>query len=421
MNQKQLAMQSHVDMDAGEESSRAVTMLRRLLIQVLEQAQTGHFLLRERGRVIAEVGDRNDALQAEVNILDSRCYFRSLLGGNTGAGEAYVNGWWTSPDITAVTRFFARNLKMMDAWGKRFGWLLKPLSLARLILRANTRSQAKKNILAHYDLGNDLYKTFLDGRMQYSSAIYLNADDTLATAQENKLKRICDKLELKPSDHLLEVGTGWGGLAIYAAKHYGCKVTTTTISDAQLSYAREQVAHEGLTGRITLLDRDYRLLQGQYDKIVSVEMIEAVGRKFLPGFFSKLDSLLKPNGLMMLQAITIADQRLKAYSRSEDFIQKHIFPGGFLPSMAMMQKIMADKTELIVRDVYDMGLDYAQTLADWKTGFLDNLESVKNQGYDDRFCNLWVYYLGYCEGGFLERRISAVQLLASKAPHFHQG
>ncbi len=417
MNQKDMTLGAGTELATKEEGSRSTAMLRRLLIQVLRQANQGHFLLRENGRVIAEVGDRNDPLQAEVNIVDSRCYMRSLLGGNTGAGEAFVNGWWTTPDITAVTRFFARNLEMMDSWGKRFGWLLKPLSLLRLMLRRNSTNQAKKNILAHYDLGNSLYQKFLDPRMQYSSAIYATAETSLADAQEAKLRRICEQLQLGPDDHLLEIGTGWGGLAIFAAKHYGCKVSSTTISDAQLAWAREEVARQGLTDKIELLDRDYRLLEGQYDKVVSVEMIEAVGRRYLPGFFAKLNSLLKPGGLLMLQAITMADQRFKAYCRSEDFIQKHIFPGGFLPSMSLMSDIIARQTELVVRDVHDIGLDYARTLADWKQNFLANIDAIKAEGYDQRFCNLWLYYLGYCEGGFLERRISTVQLLASKAPH----
>lgn len=418
MNQKQLILNSGDSIQQLADSGRTINLLRRVLVSILEKAEQGHFLLRENGRVIVEVGNRQDELQAEVNILDSRCYLRALLGGDTGAGEAFVDGWWTTPDITAVTRFFARNLDMMDAWGKRFGWLLKPVSVLRMMSRANSTRQARKNILSHYDLGNPLYELFLDSRMQYSSAIYTDAGDTLEQAQVNKLTRICEKLQLSADDHLLEVGTGWGGLAIFAARNYGCRVTTTTISDAQLAYAREQVRKAGLEDRITLLDKDYRLLEGQFDKIVSVEMIEAVGRRYLSGYFRKLNALLKPGGMLMLQAITIADQREQAYARSEDFIQKHVFPGGYLPSLAMMSDLIARKTDLITRDVFDMGLDYAQTLADWKAQFEQHIETVKTLGYDDRFCNLWRYYLGYCEGGFRERRISAVQLLASKAPHY---
>jgi len=402
-----------------QKTPKTVEILRSVLIQVLSHASEGHFLLREKGRIIAEVGDRDSGLKAEVNILDTRAYGRALLGGNTAAGEAFVDGWWTSPDITQVTRFFSRNLSMMDYWDSRFGWLLKPFSLFRLLNRANTKKQAKKNILAHYDLGNDLYQTFLDTRMQYSSAIYGSAEDSLEQAQANKLKRICEQLQLKDSDHLLEVGSGWGGLAIFAAKNYGCQVTTTTISDEQFRYAQEEIEREGLSNRINLLSKDYRLLDGQYDKIVSVEMIEAVGKKYLPGYFQKLNDLLKPSGLLMLQAITIADQRFKAYSRGEDFIQKHIFPGGFLPSLNLVSKLVADSTDLVVRDILDIGLDYAQTLAHWHENFKDNREFLHNQGYDDRFYNLWSYYLGYCEGGFRERRISAAQILASKAPHIY--
>ena len=402
-----------------QKTPKTVEILRSVLIQVLSHASEGHFLLREKGRIIAEVGDRDSGLKAEVNILDTRAYGRALLGGNTAAGEAFVDGWWTSPDITQVTRFFSRNLSMMDYWDSRFGWLLKPFSLFRLLNRANTKKQAKKNILAHYDLGNDLYQTFLDTRMQYSSAIYGSAEDSLEQAQVNKLKRICEQLQLKDSDHLLEVGSGWGGLAIFAAKNYGCQVTTTTISDEQFRYAQEEIEREGLSNRINLLSKDYRLLDGQYDKIVSVEMIEAVGKKYLPGYFQKLNDLLKPSGLLMLQAITIADQRFKAYSRGEDFIQKHIFPGGFLPSLNLVSKLVADSTDLVVRDILDIGLDYAQTLAHWHENFKDNREFLQNQGYDDRFYNLWSYYLGYCEGGFRERRISAAQILASKAPHIY--
>lgn len=417
MTQKDLALTGTDSIERCASETKTAAMLRKLLINVLSHASEGHFILKEHGRVIAEVGDRNDPLQAEAEVLDTRVYGRALLGGNTAAGEAFVDGWWTSPDITQVTRFFARNLSMMDYWSSRFGWLLKPFSLVRLLRRVNTTSGSKKNILAHYDLGNELYQTFLDPKMQYSSAIYNHGKESLTEAQENKLIRLCEQLNLTEDDHLLEVGSGWGGLAIFAATHYGCKVTTTTISDAQFSYAKERIKEMGLENKITLLNQDYRLLSGEFDKIISVEMIEAVGEKFLPGFFAKLNSLLKPNGLLMLQAITIADQRFNDYSRSEDFIQKHIFPGGFLPSMALMSKIVASKTDLVIRDVLDIGQDYAQTLAHWRQAFLEKQNELLALGFDNRFKNLWLYYLGYCEGGFLEKRISAVQLLASKAPH----
>ena len=398
-------------------NSKRIALIRSLLLKVLSKASEGHFVLKENGHVVAEVGDPAAELRAEANVLDQRAYVRALLGGNTAAGEAYVDGWWTSPDITQVTRFFSRNLAMMDYWDSRFGLFLKPFKTVRYLKRLNSKGQAKRNILAHYDLGNDLYEAFLDPKMQYSSALYASKEISLEEAQVNKLTRICEQLDLKETDHLLEVGSGWGGLAIFAAKNYGCRVTTTTISDEQFAYAKNRIDSEGLSEQINLLSKDYRSLEGTYEKVVSVEMIEAVGRKYLSGYFTKLNDLLKPSGLLMLQAITIADQRYKSYRNSEDFIQKHIFPGGFLPSLFLISKIITNSTELILRDVKDIGLDYAKTLAHWHENLIDKKQFLKQLGYDDRFYNLWSYYLGYCEGGFLERRISASQILMSKAPH----
>ena len=413
--------QSNFTVDSSDartyKNSKRIALIRSLLLKVLSKASEGHFLLKENGQVVAEVGDPTAELRAEANVLDQRAYVRALLGGNTAAGEAYVDGWWTSPDITQVTRFFSRNLAMMDYWDSRFGLFLKPFKTVRYLKRLNSKGQAKRNILAHYDLGNDLYEAFLDPKMQYSSALYASKEISLEEAQVNKLTRICEQLDLKETDHLLEVGSGWGGLAIFAAKNYGCRVTTTTISDEQFAYAKNRIDSEGLSEQINLLSKDYRSLEGTYEKVVSVEMIEAVGRKYLSGYFTKLNDLLKPSGLLMLQAITIADQRYKSYRNSEDFIQKHIFPGGFLPSLFLISKIITNSTELILRDVKDIGLDYAKTLSHWHENLIDKKQFLKQIGYDDRFYNLWSYYLGYCEGGFLERRISASQILMSKAPH----
>ena len=415
MSQKNLAIDD--EGTRAYKGSKKVALLRALLLKVLSKASEGHFVLKENGTIIAEVGSPSADLQAEADVLDQRAYERALLGGNTAAGEAYVDGWWTSPDITQVTRFFSRNLSMMDYWDSRFGWLLKPFKTMRYLRRLNSKRQAKKNILAHYDLGDELYQTFLDPKMQYSSAIFDEEGNSLEEAQVNKLTRICDQLKLSEDDHLLEVGSGWGGLAIFAAENYGCQVTTTTISDNQYRYAKNKIDAAGLSNKINLLSDDYRLLQGKFEKVVSVEMIEAVGKKYLSGYFQKLNGLLKPGGLLMLQAITIADQRLKSYSSNEDFIQKHIFPGGFLPSVYLISKILADSTELVMRDFRDIGLDYSKTLSHWHKNLLEKKETLSQLGYDDQFYNLWTYYLGYCEGGFLERRISASQMLMSKAPH----
>ena len=415
MSQKNLAIDD--EGTRAYKGSKKIALLRALLLKVLSKASEGHFVLKENGTIIAEVGSPSADLQAEADVLDQRAYERALLGGNTAAGEAYVDGWWTSPDITQVTRFFSRNLSMMDYWDSRFGWLLKPFKTMRYLRRLNSKRQAKKNILAHYDLGDELYQTFLDPKMQYSSAIFDEEGNSLEEAQVNKLTRICDQLKLREDDHLLEVGSGWGGLAIFAAENYGCQVTTTTISDNQYRYAKNKIDAAGLSNKINLLSDDYRLLQGKFEKVVSVEMIEAVGKKYLSGYFQKLNDLLKPGGLLMLQAITIADQRLKSYSSNEDFIQKHIFPGGFLPSVYLISKILADSTELVMRDFRDIGLDYSKTLSHWHKNLLEKKDALNQLGYDDQFYNLWTYYLGYCEGGFLERRISASQMLMSKAPH----
>ncbi|MEZ5491934.1 MAG: cyclopropane-fatty-acyl-phospholipid synthase family protein [Gammaproteobacteria bacterium] len=416
MNQKPISLSPTLKQQTATQGYSA-EWIKNGLLQVLSKASCGHLLLREQGRVIAEFGNPGDPLQAEIDVLDSRVYRRALLGGNAAAGEAYVDGWWTTPDIAQVTRFFSRNLQMMDAWSARFGWFMKPLAWFRALKRANSRSQAKRNILAHYDLGNRLYQTFLDPHMQYSSGIYSKETADLEQAQIAKMQRICDQLKLTQDDHLVEIGSGWGGLALFAASRYGCRVTTTTISDEQYEYASDRIREAGLESKINLLNKDYRELEGQFDKLVSVEMIEAVGRRYLPGYFETVNRLLKPGGLAMVQAITIADQRFDVYSRTEDFIQKHIFPGGFLPSLQLMSQLMAEKTDLVIRDVHDIGLDYARTLRDWRDRFMARAPELESLGYGTQFQRLWEYYLGYCEGGFLERRISTVQLLASKAPH----
>ena len=396
------------------EKPQSSTLSKRLFCELLAHLRAGLLIVKERGEPMGRFGDENSTLVAEVDILDERVYRSALIGGGTAVGEAFVDQWWTTPDVTRVVRLFAKNLHMLDKWEGRFSWLVTPISRIGEFSRRNTLKQSKRNILAHYDLGNDLYTRFLDQRMQYSAALFQRPQDSLEVAQCNKLERICEELDLGPEDHLLEIGCGWGGLALFAAANYGCKVTATTISDAQFSYAQQQIAAAGLTDRVELINRDYRLLEGTYDKIVSVEMIEAVGKQFLPRFFQRLGALLKPEGKLLLQAITISDQRFKRYANRSDFIRKHIFPGGFLPSLSILVQQLAQQSELVVRDVHDMGFDYAQTLNCWRQRLLSNKAELQEFGYDDRFMRLWLYYLGYCEGGFLERHISAVQVVASK-------
>ena len=261
-----------------------------------------------------------------------------------------------------------------------------------------------------------MYRQFLDPAMLYSSAIYPTAEATLIEAQQHKLKLICERLQLRPGMQLLEIGTGWGALAMYAARHYGVRVTTTTISDAQYTYAQQKIDEAGLTEQITVLAQDYRLLEGQYDRLVSVEMIEAVGHDYLPGFFAKLNTLLKDDGLMLLQAITIADHRYDSYRASVDYIQKYIFPGGCLPSVSRLVLLLSEQAQMQLLRLWDFGLDYAATLRDWRLNFETNLSQIQQLGYDNEFIRMWLFYFYYCEGGFRARSISVVHLLAEKRP-----
>ncbi|RUO31684.1 SAM-dependent methyltransferase [Aliidiomarina sedimenti] len=387
---------------------------REIALRAFARLKHGHLILTEQGHVVGEFGNKQDPLHARIDVQSARMYRRFLLNGDIGAGESYIDGDWQTPDLVAVIRIFARNLDAMDEIASRFGWLTWPLQKLTFMSRRNSKRKAKENILSHYDLGNELYSRFLDPQMQYSSAVYPDQDASLADAQSYKLKRLCDMLDLQPGDHLLEIGTGWGGLAVYAAKHYGCKVTSTTISDAQLAYAQTRVSAEGLDKQVTLLNQDYRDLEGTFDKLVSVEMIEAVGQQYLAGFFRKCSQLLKPSGRMVLQAITIADQRAERYNRDVDFIQQHVFPGGYLPSVELIGRLTRKKTDMVIRQLDDIGLDYAQTLSDWRQAFNQHAKELSELGYDERFTRFWNYYLCYCEGGFSERRVSAVQLLATK-------
>ncbi|HBL21029.1 MAG TPA: SAM-dependent methyltransferase [Alteromonas mediterranea] len=389
---------------------------RSLFLQCLKQLPFGSLTIQENGDDIAKFGTENDDLRATVNIKDVKAYRRLLLGGSVGAGEAYMDDLWDSDDVTAVVRIFARNLPTLDEWENKFKWLTMPVNKLQHFARRNTTDQAKRNIEAHYDLGNKLYTRFLDPTMMYSSAIYPDPNASLNEAQNYKLKAICDKLQLNENDHLVEIGTGWGGLAVYAAKHYGCKVTTTTISEEQHAWAKNWIAKVGLEDKVTLLKRDYRLLEGKYDKLVSIEMIEAVGKQYLGNFFEKCSSLLKDDGLMLLQSITIDDRRYDSYSDSVDFIQKYIFPGGFLPSQHQLNAHLKKYTNMMIRDLHDIGVDYAKTLNHWYEAFISAKDELLNDGYDERFMRMWTYYLKYCEGGFLERTISTVQLVISK-PH----
>lgn len=356
-------------------------------------------------------GDYNgEPVAATIEVKHPGFYSRLLQGGSIAAGEAYMDGWWDSPDLTALMKLMALNLRALDKLEEQGSWLTKLLYKFSHWSNRNSEENSRKNIHAHYDLGNNLYEAFLDINMLYSSALYNHADDSLEQAQINKMDRLCQQLELKPTDHVVEIGTGWGAMAIYMAEQYGCQVTTTTISEEQHAYAEQKIKERGLEDKITLLKEDYRNLTGTYDKLVSIEMIEAVGKQFLPSYIKVCESLLRSGGLMAIQAITIADQRYDYYSNNVDFIQKYIFPGGFLPSVTSLTHATTKYSDLVTRDLFDIGLDYAKTLNEWHLRFNRAESEVRSFGYDDRFVRMWRYYLSYCEGGFLARTISAVHM-----------
>lgn len=347
---------------------------------------------------------------AIIEVKNPAFYARLLKGGSIAAGEAYMDGWWDSPNLTQLMELMALNLSALDSIESRSSLLSKLAYQVSHWLNRNTVANSAKNIEAHYDLSNDLYQTFLDTRMLYSSAVFNDDSDSLEQAQINKMERLCQQLKLTANDSVIEIGTGWGAMAIYMAETYGCHVTTTTISEQQYQYAKQAIEEKGLTDRITLLKKDYRLLEGEFDKLVSIEMIEAVGKQFLTSYIQKCQSLLKPGGLMAIQAITIADQRYDYYSNNVDFIQKYIFPGGFLPSITALTQATTKHSDLVLRDLFDIGQDYARTLSHWYERFNIAQEQVYKLGFDERFIRMWNYYFCYCEGGFRAKSISTVHM-----------
>ena len=350
------------------------------------------------------------APNAKLTVHNPAFYGKILRGGSLAAGTSYMDGDWDSSDLTALVRIMARNRQALDGLGGVASIPGSAGNALRHALRRNSRTGSRRNIEAHYDLGDDFFRLFLDERMMYSSAVFDTGLETLEQASDAKLMRLCRKLNLGESDHLLEIGTGWGGLAMFAAKQFGCCVTTTTISKAQHAYAKAQVAAAGLDDRVEVLCADYRSLCGQFDKLVSVEMVEAVGHQYLDTYFRTCARLLHPNGLMALQAITIRDAAYQRALKHVDFIKKYIFPGGFIPCNSVLTG-SAGEAGLTLVNLEDFGPDYALTLRAWR----DRLERNRSQaialGYDERFLRMWRFYFAYCEGGFLERSISDVQML----------
>jgi cyclopropane-fatty-acyl-phospholipid synthase len=349
-----------------------------------------------------------------LTIHDPAAWVDIAFSGGLGAGEAYMAGRWHCDDLTGLAQLFLRNPQVLYGLNRGPGRLVSLVNKVWHALRRNTLQGSRRNIAAHYDLGNEMFELFLDDTMMYSCGIFEHPQATLQQASIEKLDRVCRKLELRPDDHLLEIGSGWGGLALHAARHYGCRVTTTTISREQYDMARRRVSQAGLDDRITVLCEDYRELNGQYDKLVSIEMIEAVGHAYFDTYFEKCSSLLKPDGLMLLQSITIAEQRYAAAKRSVDFIQRYIFPGGCLPSVTVISDAVARNTDMRLLHLEDIGPHYATTLKHWRERFMAKLDAVRALGYPEEFIRMWEYYLCYCEGGFRERAIGTAQVLLGK-------
>ncbi len=396
-----------------EKVSRSSRLYEKLVTNQLSQLRDGCIHLHTTEKVY-ELGDSEADLSVSLTVYDRRFFDSVVRGGSVGAAESYMAGEWHCSDLTALVRILVRNQDLTDGMEKglaRFaGWLMKGWHF----FNRNSHRGSRKNIAAHYDLGNDLFSLFLDKDwMLYSSALYFTGDESLEVAQAQKLQRLCDKLDLQPSDHLLEIGTGWGGCAIFAAKNYGCHVTTTTISREQYNHATTRVKAEGLQNKITVLLEDYRDLTGRYDKLISIEMVEAVGHHYIDGYFARCSELLKDDGLAIIQAITIEDHRYLQAVKEVDFIKRYIFPGSFIPSVTVLSNSAA-KATLKLTNLEDIGPSYALTLAEWRERFMSQLDMVRTLGYPDSFIRMWEFYMCYCEGGFAERSISDVHLLFSK-------
>jgi cyclopropane-fatty-acyl-phospholipid synthase len=358
--------------------------------------------------------DESLTLRATVWINDPAFYRFLAANGSVGAGEAFMEGLWQCDDLVAVMRMLVRNRDLLDAMERGPARVTGVAMRAWHALRRNTRDGSRKNIAAHYDLGNDFFSLFLDENLMYSSAIFASESETLEQASTRKLDRICDKLDLQPRDRVVEIGSGWGGFALHAAKNFGCHVTTTTISREQYDLACRRVQENGLGERVTVLLDDYRDLRGRFNKLVSIEMIEAIGHQYMREYFGKVSALLEPQGMALIQAITIEDHRYEQALRAVDFIKRYIFPGSFIPSISAMTSAMAQSSDLKLFHCEDIGPSYALTLAAWRERFHRRIAQVRALGYDDRFERMWDFYLAYCESGFRERSTGDVQMLLVK-------
>ena len=398
----------------SKKSTFLSSIFKKGIMKKFKHLNYGHIEIYD-GEEIFSYGDLNSNDKVTVKIHSNEFYVFLGSGGVTGVAEAYMAGYWSADNLVLLLQIILKNKEILLSLDSGIAKLFSPLNKAIHWSKQNTLKGSKKNILAHYDLSNDFYKLWLDPSMTYSCAFFNNDSVTLEEASIEKLDRICRKLDLSEDDSVLEIGTGWGSFSIHAAKNYGCKVTTTTISDAQFDYARSRIKDEGLESKITLINKDYRDLDGKYDKIVSIEMIEAVGYEYIPDYFSKLSSLLNNNGLVALQGITYNDQNFEVYKDSVDFIKKYIFPGSCLISIAQIIDVIKKDTDLAMVDMEDITKHYAVTLNRWRKNFMYVIPKVKEMGYSQAFINMWEFYFLYCEAGFSERNIGDVQMIFAKS------
>ncbi len=403
-------------LQAKKYSSWLQNLARKLVLSKLQSLQHGKLEIIEtyKDNDSSPLVFGHEGIRAKIYVLDAHFYGEIAFGGSIGAAEAYMLGYWITDNLTNVIRIMARSVTTTDTLEGSFATLAKPVLKTLHWLNRNTEAGSRKNIAAHYDLGNSFFELMLDHSMMYSCGIFDSATSTLEQASAKKLDVICKKLALKSTDHVIEIGSGWGGFAIYAARNYGCKVTTTTISRAQFDLAQARIKSANLQDSITILLKDYRALEGKFDKLVSIEMIEAVGYQFYDTYFAKCANLLKPNGMALIQAITIVDQRFEQAKKSVDFIQRYIFPGSCIPSNTSMQNSITRASDLRLLDLQDIGPHYAPTLAAWRHNFFEKIEQVRALGYSEAFIKMWEFYLCYCEGGFEERALGDVHLLLAK-------
>ena len=396
-----------------QKGTRMTSFFKSILFRKLKGINNGELTIID-GAKKHTFGSAGSAFKAELEVYSQEFYVFLGSGGTNGAAEAYTAGYWSSKNLVTLIQLIIKNKNTLLGLESGLARLTNPITKLIHKQRQNTLQGSKNNILAHYDLSNDFYKLWLDPTMTYSSGIFSRKESSMQDASVEKIDRICRKLNLSNKDNVLEIGTGWGSFAVHAAKNYGCKVTTTTISDNQFQYASELISNEGLSDKITLLSKDYRELEGAFDKVVSIEMIEAVGAEYVPGFFEKASSLLKKNGLMLLQGITYNDPNFDAYKNSVDFIRKYIFPGSCLVAMPQILNAIKEKTDMVMIDSEDITQHYAKTLEIWREDFQKALPQVKELGFSESFTRIWNFYLVYCEAGFLENLIGDFQLVFAK-------